>query len=44
VKNNSGKNDFMVEQNIKNEVTTQQMNSEQNEDDDKKGEKSSNRP
>jgi hypothetical protein len=44
VKNNSGKNDFMVEQNIKNEITTQQMNSEQNEDDDKKGEKSSNRP
>jgi len=44
VKNNSGKNDFMVEQNIKNEITTQQMNSEQNEDDEKKGEKSSNRP
>ena len=44
MKNNSGKNDFMVEQNIKNEITTQQMNSEQNEDDDKKGEKSSNRP
>ena len=34
----------MVEQNIKNEITTQQMNSEQNEDEDKKGEKSSNRP
>ena len=44
MKNNSGKNDFMVEQNIKNEITTQQMNSEQNEDDEKKGEKSSNRP